>query len=704
MRQHRAFNVLALLGIFAFLLLVVGLVMLTRQMDQAQFTRERTLLSAQIDANVQIAANSVVTAARNDEAIRRLDHARDPAWGAMAFPHAPEAQVWAYTFARDDEFISGRHGQASPSSTLARLETALPRRIAALRKSGAYAGPKASMGMADFFWHERRLYFLMTVPFSPASSMVKLKHENAPILAAVTPYDEFVRTNLVGTGLKNLQITREPVAGTAGKAVADARGRSIATITWRLGQPGADLLRLVLGPVLALGGAFVALLAFTHRRAVAEQRKLVESEARANYLAFHDPLTELANRRCFLDELGCAVASAKATGTELAILLIDLDRFKLINDTYGHQCGDELILEASRRLRSACSAGELCARLGGDEFVILATHCDASAASALAERILGLLSESVQLSLAKVQAAASIGVTVFRGEGDPDNLMRHADLALYRAKDQGRNTFRFFETEMDQALELRRQLEHDLRATLVQNDLHVAYQPIYEGGQLVSLEALARWTHLERGPIAPDFFIPLAEECGLAAEVGTQIIRRAFRDSHDWPTLRVAMNLTPAQLRAPDFLPELVRAMVEERVNPERFEFELTETALLADDASTRETLAALRKLGFRLGLGDFGSGYSGLDYLRRFPIDRIKIDRSLVASLNSDKIGTAAVRALVRLARTLGIEVTADGVETYEQQQRLIALGCQSLQGYLFGRPVTAGEIAPLLSPRVAA
>ena len=433
------------------------------------------------------------------------------------------------------------------------------------------------------------------------------------------------------------------------------------------------------------------------RRLRRTQAALSQEAQAVKRLAFDDQLTGLANRRRLMVHLDHAIARSDRGGEALALLLIDLDKFKFINDTYGHATGDALLKEVAVRLQRACREVDICARLGGDEFVVLAPGCGAVDAAALARRILQTLAEPVQLPDVTVHTGGSIGICVHAGEGADRDLLRQADLALYRVKENGRNGFCFFETEMDQAVRVRRGLESDLRRALEAEDIHVAYQPQFDGDRMVAVEALARWTHPVRGEVPPNFFIPLAEECGLIEQLGRQVIRRAFRDAAGWPHICLSINLSPVQLRVPGLVPELELLLAQSGVAASRVEFELTESILLTDDPQTQDTLAALRRLGFKLALDDFGTGYSSLSYLRKFPIDRIKIDRSFVSSLPDDKVSEAVVRAVVRLGRTLGLSVVAEGVETEEQRQALSAAGCRGVQGFLTGKPVSPERICAL-------
>lgn len=479
-------------------------------------------------------------------------------------------------------------------------------------------------------------------------------------------------------------------------------GRPAAFLAWEPYAPASRLLAQAGMPILIGVTGLAIALVVSYRQGRSSAAALVDSERRANHLAFHDQLTELANRRYLLERLAQELARVERHGGFVAVLLIDLDRFKFINDTYGHQCGDELLKEVSRRLTQAARAEDVVARLGGDEFVILASPCGASDAAAIAQRVLSLLAKPVHLGAVTVRTGGSVGVAVHLGGPlAPADLLRQADLALYRVKEQGRNNFQFFETEMDQALQVRRGLEADLRAALRSGEIGVVYQPQFHNGEIVGVEALARWIRPEGGAIDPAIFIPLAEECGFMEELGRHIIGRVFDDSSRWYRLRVAINLSSIQLRNPSFLSNLQLLVEYSGVEPKRFEFEVTENVLLADDVQTQQTLASLRDMGFGLALDGFGTSYSSLGHLRRFPVNRIKIDRSFVAGLGEDKVSDAVVHAVVRLGQALDMDVIAGGVETLEQQRRLSAMGCRSVQGFFTGCPVGAdGILEPL--PRV--
>jgi predicted signal transduction protein with EAL and GGDEF domain len=340
------------------------------------------------------------------------------------------------------------------------------------------------------------------------------------------------------------------------------------------------------------------------------------------------------------------------------------------------------------------------ARLGGDEFVILQPGTTAAGASHLAGRILRELAQPIDLTFGQVEISGSIGITMVSDpQTAPSDVLRQADLALYAAKEAGRNTTAFFEPEMDAALRLRRALEGDLRHALASGEIHMAYQPqIDRDDRVVSVEALVRWHHPEKGPISPTVLIPLAEESGLVHELGEYILRRVFEETRGWPGLRVAVNLSALQLRSPVFMAMVTRLVAEYDIDPRHYEFEITETALLGDDGVTRNNLTVLSQEGFTIALDDFGTGYSSLTNLHRFAIDKIKIDRSFVQNLDSGEEAEALIDAIVRLGRALGLDIVAEGVETESQRRRLAMCGCNHFQGYLVSRPVGAQELERMI------
>ncbi len=408
----------------------------------------------------------------------------------------------------------------------------------------------------------------------------------------------------------------------------------------------------------------------------------------------------------FFDRLGHALDQMRRGHHRVAVHCIDLDRFKEVNDTFGHHVGDQLIQEAAKRMAAQCRASDTFARLSGDEFVVVQTHASARSAAALADRLAKTMAQPIKLGSVRIFVGCSIGVSLLaEGEIEPAEALRQADLALYRAKQTSKGHFCFYEIEMDAAVKTRRALEVDLRDALARGEIRMVYQPQVNGhGVMTGVEALARWRHPERGDIPPAYFVSIAEECGLIVELSMFTLRRAFEDSRRWEHLKVSVNLSATQLRMKDF-PRRVAELVEElQVDPGQFELDITEAFLLGDDLDTQDMLRQLRDMGFALALDDFGAGFSSLSYLKRHPINRIKIDRSFVANLGVDAEADAVVNAIVQLAGALNLAVTAEGVETIEQLEQLTDAGCSEVQGFLFSRPVSASEVDRLYASRLVA
>ncbi|GJD97955.1 EAL domain-containing protein [Methylobacterium iners] len=421
-------------------------------------------------------------------------------------------------------------------------------------------------------------------------------------------------------------------------------------------------------------------------------------------LAHKDALTGLHNRASFQDRLKEMLARAKRTGSEVAVLCLDLDRFKAVNDTLGHPVGDTLLRKVAERLQSALREGDVVARLGGDEFAVLqADAVQPQAAETLAARLVDLLGRTYLVDGHMLNIGTSVGVAVSPTDGsDMDELMKRADLALYRAKSDGRGTFRFFEADMDARMKARRSLELDLRRALALKEFTLAYQPQIDlaTNAVTGFEALIRWEHPERGMVQPADFIPLTEEIGIITPIGEWVLRTACKEAAGWSKpVSIAVNLSPVQFRSPKLVEIVMSALARSGLEPSRLELEITEGALLANTESVLATLTTLRALGVRISMDDFGTGYSSLSYLRKFPFDKIKIDRSFVSGMVDNEDCGAIVRAVASLGASLGIKTTAEGVETTEQLAAIQAEGCGEVQGFLTGRPMPAAMAAALLS-----
>ena len=430
---------------------------------------------------------------------------------------------------------------------------------------------------------------------------------------------------------------------------------------------------------------------------------IVEREHRITHLAFHDPLTDLPNRAFFREQLDGAIARSTSRGGDVVVLCLDLDGFKGVNDTLGHPVGDALLRIVGGELERLAPDATV-SRLGGDEFaLILAEPRQSDRARALSQAILDHFREPVMAAGHQIATGVSIGIAVGPGDGgDADTLLKNADLALYRAKQDGRGVFRFFEPALDEAARKRRQLELDLREALRTGQFRLNFQPIYDLAQdrIGTFEALLRWHHPIRGTVSPVEFIPVAEETGLIVAIGEWVLHEACRHAMDWPAdVRVAVNVSPLQFRNSGFTNIVFQALSQSGLAASRLEIEITESVFLEGADSTVELLHRLRTLGVRIALDDFGTGYSSLSYLRSFPFDKIKIDRSFVTNVASDEGAGAIVDAIVHLARALKMDTTAEGVEDEDQLDCLRLHGCGSIQGYLFSRPVEADKVTALIT-----
>jgi len=439
---------------------------------------------------------------------------------------------------------------------------------------------------------------------------------------------------------------------------------------------------------------------------ITEQRR---SEVKIEYMAHHDALTDLANRVLLNQRLEHALGQCIHREQMVAVHHLDLDQFKAVNDTFGHPAGDKLLKIVAERLRGLVRETDTIARMGGDEFAIVqAPITDPSEATSLAQRFTASMSEPFDIDGHQAVIGASVGIAVGPGDGlRPDKLLRNADLALYRAKGDGRGTFRLFEPAMDLQMQTRRIMELDLRKALPAGEFELYYQPVVNlaSNEISGFEALIRWNHPERGVVSPVTFIPLAEEIGFIVPIGEWVIRQACATAAQWPgDLHVAVNISAVQFRSPGLMQVIVGALATSGLHPTRLEIEITETVLLHNKEATLAVLHQLRALGIRIAMDDFGTGNSSLTYLQSFPFDKIKIDRSFVKDITESTGSLNIVRAVAALANGMGMTATAEGVETREQLDRITSEGCTEMQGFLFSKPLPAQEIERLfLSGREA-
>ena len=442
------------------------------------------------------------------------------------------------------------------------------------------------------------------------------------------------------------------------------------------------------------GGGWLA----THEDVTERQ----SAQARIVHMARHDALTDLPNRVLLRERLDHELKRVKR-GECLAMLCLDLDHFKSVNDTLGHPIGDELLKRAADRLRGCTREPDTVARLGGDEFAIIMTQLhDPADINILAQRVRDSISKPYQIDGHQIVTDISIGISMAPHDGtDPDILIKNADLALYGAKADGRGTYRYFESEMDARMKARRDLEMDLRQALANKEFELYYQPLVnlKSNEISTLEALLRWNHPTQGMISPADFIPIAEETGLIIAIGEWVLNTACKETANWPEhIKVAVNVSPAQLKSRSVLKMVTTALADSGMPASKLQLEITETVLLQNTFATLETLHKLRKLGVQIALDDFGTGYSSLSYLRSFPFDKIKIDRSFIKDLSNGAEPLAIVHAVAGLAKCLNMISTAEGVETQQQLDTLQSVGCTEMQGYLFSRAIPAKDMEKFL------
>jgi len=416
------------------------------------------------------------------------------------------------------------------------------------------------------------------------------------------------------------------------------------------------------------------------------------AEEKIRHMARHDSLTGLANRAAFRDEMEQTLKRVRR-GEMIAVLCLDLDNFKNVNDTLGHVLGDKLLCTAAKRLKDLVRETDMIARLGGDEFAILRTGVDkAEVAGAFARRVIAAISQPFDLDGHQAVVSTSVGIALAPDDGDStEQLLRNADMALYRAKSDGRSTFRYFEPEMDEQLQTRRQLEMDLRDAVAREEFQLFYQPQVDAitERIIGCEALLRWNSPTRGVVPPSKFIPLAEEIGLIVPIGEWVLKQACCEAASWPNnVRVAVNLSPAQFKNRSLVQSVINALAVSGLAASRLELEITESVLLQESETTLATLHQLRGFGIKISMDDFGTGYSSLSYLRSFPFDKIKIDRSFIKDISDKGDCAAIVKAVAGLGKGLGIATTAEGVETIEQLHKVRLEGCTEVQGYFFSAP----------------
>ncbi len=481
-------------------------------------------------------------------------------------------------------------------------------------------------------------------------------------------------------------------------------GRIVGFFEWRRDRPGLMMLEQT-GPVLAVAFSVACGLVFLLLRQLHRSTEALEADrAHAEHEASHDRLTGLTSRMGFDRELARTLRVAPSGGGQIALLMLDLDRFKHVNDTMGHQAGDQLLFTVGQRLRAQADTGAIIARLGGDEFAIMMTaRKDATDLLALAAKIIYAVEQPFDIDRGKAHVGVSIGiVTTATGGNEPRELMRKADIALYQAKTGGRNRAVVYEEHMNDMLQLQHTIEGELREALRRDDqLSVVFQPLIDQAsrKVIGAEALSRWSHPKFGQVSPGRFIPVAESSGLIESLGDFVLRRACQLGAKAPGFTIAVNISPTQLRNPKFAARVFEILQHTGMEPRDLELEITESILLEEEHISSQNLRTFRAAGIQVALDDFGTGYSSLGYLQRYAVDRIKIDRSFVNQLTDGHVSVAIVQAMMTLAHAMGIAVTAEGVETAEQARILGRLGCNTFQGFLFSAAVSRERIKAIFA-----
>ena len=476
-------------------------------------------------------------------------------------------------------------------------------------------------------------------------------------------------------------------------------GTLLAGLNWTPKQPGTEMIQRVLPGILAVIGAAIAFLVMLMIRLFASTKQLAAREADARFLADHDALTGLPNRRRLETLFAAQFENIVARNSKIAVACIDLDRFKDINDTLGHHAGDELIKAVAARLQSHLNLDDTLARLGGDEFAVIRPLSRDDGIDDLAEMVAACFVESFAVVGHQIEANASVGVS-FAAPGDNfDDTIKRADIALYDAKANGRGRTTLFTNTMAEEIERRHSIQVDLKRAIAAKELTLNYQPIVEAatGAITSVEALLRWTSPIHGNVPPDLFVSIAEEVGLMADLGKFVIEQAIEDAQRWPDLTTAINISPAQLRSATIISDLLEPARRFGISPSQLTIEITESVLMSSDDRTLRVLNELKELGFTLALDDFGTGYSSLAYIRDFPFDKLKIDRSFVQGLSVSDRAMAIVEGVVKFGKILGREIVAEGIETEQEMQAMQRAGATHLQGFLFSRALPADHIQAL-------
>lgn len=714
---HKYFLPIAAIAAAMLTAVMVPLLWSTWQADQAAFKRQQKLVELAVSQLRASVAHDQESSTVWDDAVRHVRKA-DTAWidaNLGAWMHTYFGHDGAFVLdPRDQPIFSSFDGHVIDTKEFINLESAVLPLVAALRDKLRRSDTTdvnervLTPGVSDIGVLWGRPAILSVKPIVSETGKITQTPGKEYLHIAIRLLDgdllKELADNYLLTGLR-FSWNNDAVRGETALALHSSDGGSLGHLIWRPHKPGSDVAYRI-APILAGVLLFVMLLLTALLMAVRRRSlKLMSSEAAIQHMAFHDTLTGLPNRMHFEETIDRETRRVRNGQSQLAVLYLDLDRFKQVNDTLGHPAGDQLIVQFANRLKLLTESGDIVARVGGDEFtIILPRACTGDQLSGFCQRIIEAVRRPFDLNGSQVFIGVSIGVACAPSDGlDRIELTRKADIALYHAKSTGRSRFAIFTEGMDATIQRRRTVEHDLRAALLAgNQLEAYFQPICSAstGAIVGVEALMRWIHPVLGFIPPDVFIPVAEETGLIDKVGEVVLRQACTSAAQWPVDTVAVNVSAIELRSPGFAARVAATLLATGLQPGRLELEVTESAIVDDSGSVQENISALRELGVSIAIDDFGTGFSSLGRLQHLEVDRIKIDRSFINGFGKGGSDEAIVKAIVDLARAVGLRTTAEGVETEDQQDRLREIGCDHLQGYLLGKPMRKADIEPQLGP----
>jgi diguanylate cyclase (GGDEF)-like protein len=697
------------------LLLLVGLCLgsilillfvTTSAQDRLEAEREMRTLEAALDTNTEMVRHDLQDYAMWDDAVRNIARRFDPAWvDDNVTAYLGRTQGYSHVFVIDPagrSIYAYDHGRLTRRDAVATLGPAFAASLARIRRMDTPA-PAILSGYSKSE-DDDHVHGYAVAAVLPLTGKVTLPSGGRYAIAIAHDVDPgFAYRIGVLHQLRGLTIATARTGREGRVAIRDLEGHVLARLELPAATPGTALRNQILpGLTIIILIAFGAAL-FVLRQGSLAMAALRLSEGRALHHANHDPLTALPNRRILLEH----VETRLIAGQALSLVYMDLDGFKDVNDLYGHGAGDHLLRQVTARIAEVAGPDALIARMGGDEFAVLLSGADMARAPVLADHIVAAFQDTFAIAGANVRVGVSIGVVATTDQNalDVDELMRRADVAMYSAKARGKNRWTDYAPEMDEDHVLRKRLEHDLRAAIAANAIDVAYQPIVSAatGEIVCVEALARWTHPREGAIPPDIFIPLAEITGLIGALGEQVLAKACRALAPYD-LDLSVNLSPAQFWDAHLAATIRRVLADANFPPDRLELEITENYLMRRPDAAAGIIEELRSLGIRLSLDDFGTGFASIGYLRRLRFDRLKIDKQFLHDATADASAAEMLVAIVALARALRLEITAEGVETVEQAALIRACGCHRMQGWLHGRPMPESALPDMIVGKHAA